>query len=534
VNLTWNIVAKDLRRLRWILALWAVIMLAGMGLCAIQERLDPGTYFSFYVGAFVFEWVLLPLFSFGLVMGLILDDPVCEVDAFWITRPISGSRLLAAKAIALVLIWLLPVVLTLPWWLGHGYDIGQVGRAAWQTLGFQVVAGALALPIAVLSPTSGRFVMNVILAAVGYLIVAAIFVVLALLRGEPLPAGLLHTRACLVVWIWIVATGAIAILQFHGRRTRRSIAVVAFAFVAGLAVALWWPWDYVGGPAEGAQSKAITLGFESAAIDANTPDAAPGAEIVGVTLGYGGLAANEAAATTWVRHRLQWPDDRTEVVVNSTGLDQLEKASWSLALGKEFAPVVRSEFPLAIKAQGERLNAEAPAYSASVVGVIRHLEVVARVALKAGMKSEQGGVNVRLNEVFLDVLTGGLAVSLAESAPSLGAGVWSIPVGATAEADPSLFYFLLNPEDGRSLAGRGTPVGEALDVGSVRTFHSVVMFDPSKDWRGGAPGDFREWVRKAILVEVAARDAGSFHRGVEVPQLRLLAPAGQGSRKPTP
>jgi hypothetical protein len=524
VSLTWNIVAKDLRRLQWILVLWAVIMLAGMGLCAIQERLDAGTYFSFYVGAFVFEWVLLPLFSFGLVMGLILDDPVSDVDAFWITRPISGSRLLAAKAATLVLVWLVPVILTLPWWIGHGYGAGQVGRAAWQTLGFQVVAGALALPIAVLSPNAGRFMMNVILVAAGWFIVAAIFTVLALLGGEPVPAGIIHARACLIAWIWIVATAAITIFQFHGRRTRRSLAVVAIAVAAGIGVARWWPWDFTGGSEGGTGVRAITLGFESASIDADTPDAAPGTEVVGVSLGYGGLGGDEAAATTWVRHRLQWPDDRVEVAVNSSGTDDLGKASWSFALGKGFAPLVRSAFPVAIKPQGERLSAEAPAYSASVDGIIRRLEVVARVPLKAGQKSAQGGVSVRVNEVFLDVLTGGLAVSLAESAPSLGTGVWSIPVGLPAETDPSLFYFLINPGDGRSLAGRGTRAGEALDVGSVRTFHSVVMFDPSKDWKGGAPSDFRDWIKTAMLVEIAARDAGSFHREVEVPRLKLRTP----------
>ncbi len=79
----------------------------------------------------------------------------------------------------------------------------------------------------------------------------------------------------------------------------------------------------------------------------------------------------------------------------------------------------------------------------------------------------------------------------------------------------------MNPEDGRSLAGRGTRAGEPLEVGSVRTFHSVVIFDPSKNWIGVRPENFREWIQKATLVEVAARDAGSFHREVEVPQLRL-------------
>jgi hypothetical protein len=236
------------------------------------------------------------------------------------------------------------------------------------------------------------------------------------------------------------------------------------------------------------------------------------------------LAGDEAAATTLVRHRLQWPDERVEVTATSTGTDELTKASWSLALGGGFAPMARSAFALAIKPQGERLSKEAPAYSASVDGVVRRLQVVARVTLKAGQKSAQQGVNVRVNEVFLDVLTGGLAVSLAESAPSLGTGVWSIPVGTPAEADASLFYFLLNPEDGRSIAGRGTRAGETLDVGSVSTFHSVVIFDPTREWRGGAPGDFREWIQKAILVEVAARDAGSFHREVEVPKFRLRTP----------
>jgi len=95
-----------------------------------------------------------------LAIVVMQADPVEGVDAFWITRPILGARLLATKLLGLVLLlWLAPVAVALPWWLGHGFGWREVGQAAMETARHQAMITAVAWPAAVLSRRMGRFLL---------------------------------------------------------------------------------------------------------------------------------------------------------------------------------------------------------------------------------------------------------------------------------------------------------------------------------------------------------------------------------------
>lgn len=237
MSLAWHIARKDLFRLRVTLLLWAVVLTGRMTFALIQAHSDTGAAMGFLLPAWIFGVLFLPLLSVGLVMGVMADDAVCDSDAFWVTRPISGGQLLAAKLLALGLLSLIPGLLTLLWWLAQGYDAGLLATAFLHTLKWQLIVMALAAPVAALSGSNGRFVTNAVLAdAAGVTLV----LIHKWFAGGKSSADLTASYAtCLRIafGLWLVTTAAILWNQFHTRRTRRSLAIALAAVLIGFAVA---------------------------------------------------------------------------------------------------------------------------------------------------------------------------------------------------------------------------------------------------------------------------------------------------------
>lgn len=242
MSLVGHIVRKDLFRLKWILLLWALVLAAGLGLATVQAGLDGDTFFPFWVATKVVVVGFLPLLAFGSVMGLFHDDPVAELDAFWITRPISGTALLAAKALTLLLFMLVPIVVMLPFWLARDYTGGQVARAVLQTMEGHGLIILAALPFAVLSANASKFVMHVMVGAGGLLLMIILGNLGQPRTTTPAVPGLILARSCVIAGLWLAATLVMIMNQFLWRRTRRSVVVALAAAALGFAVAKWWPW----------------------------------------------------------------------------------------------------------------------------------------------------------------------------------------------------------------------------------------------------------------------------------------------------
>ena len=136
MTLTWNILAKDLMRMRAAILAWAGVM-------ALKILFYAGVSGAF--GSPNLPWLVRlgqepvplirgciePLIAFVLVGWMVYEDPLAGSDAFWVTRPISGARLLGAKALGAVLLFVvLPILVNLPWWLSCGFGPAQVARAA--------------------------------------------------------------------------------------------------------------------------------------------------------------------------------------------------------------------------------------------------------------------------------------------------------------------------------------------------------------------------------------------------------------------
>jgi hypothetical protein len=247
MSLTWNIVRKDVYRLRWALVLWFVALTARGAFSGIQALLDDEGSYPFARGAWLFGTVFCPVIAFGLVMAAQSDDPVADADAFWITRPISGGRLLAAKSVLLALMLLLPVIVVAPLWISHGFSLHQLFHAALATSGTQAATMAIAVPFAVISPDVSRFVVNVLVAGVVIAVLWLAYQFFDLGRFVPQSEGIAESRVTVVASIWVAAALVMALAQYFARSAKFAKGVLASAVILGFSASMFWPWDF--GPA---------------------------------------------------------------------------------------------------------------------------------------------------------------------------------------------------------------------------------------------------------------------------------------------
>jgi hypothetical protein len=242
MSLTWHIFRKDLYRLRWVILLLVVCGISVLALATIEAGLDAEGHMPFYMAASAFGLVFAPVTSFGLVMGIQDDDPVVAVDAFWMTRPIEGWRLLAAKGIALVVVSVIPIAVDLPFWALHGFGPSLLGAAVLKTLAIQAFIALLALPFAIVSANGSRFVMNVMIGGASFIGLSLLFSLFVPTTGYgSAPAvAVLQSRSVVMLSIWALAAAAMALNQYCRRATRTSVIILAAACVIGLFVSERW------------------------------------------------------------------------------------------------------------------------------------------------------------------------------------------------------------------------------------------------------------------------------------------------------
>src|SRR5262249_55528045 len=98
MNLTWHIVKKDLRALRWPIGVWflCVVGKLGVGVALLNARGDEGITWFNQMDLLAKTLAVGELLSFVLAAALVQEDLMVGTTAFWMTRPISGGRLLRA------------------------------------------------------------------------------------------------------------------------------------------------------------------------------------------------------------------------------------------------------------------------------------------------------------------------------------------------------------------------------------------------------------------------------------------------------
>jgi len=245
MNLIWHIARKDLHRFWVPLTLFCAVTLMrfGAGISLLASSGSDGAWFYHMAVYANLLWGIGLVVTYMLVAGVIQEDSVAS-PAFWQTRPISGSRLLAAKALGLVLMFgVLPVVLTVPWWLGCGFGWAEIGRAAMETFAVQMGVALLALPWAAVTGSYGRFLLWTSVAAVAWVTGAIVFIEHATIPHS----NILPWTGVMRLLVTGLAAGvgcvAVAAHQFVARRTPFSVALILVTVLAMAGVGEWWTWD---------------------------------------------------------------------------------------------------------------------------------------------------------------------------------------------------------------------------------------------------------------------------------------------------
>jgi hypothetical protein len=247
VKLIWHIIAKDLRRDKWALGFWVALFGAHFGLGAAFLAADP----TDLEGIDQLRWgnILITIFEFAigylLALRWVQADDLSGTRMFWVTRPISGGRLLAAKTMGLFLVFgLLPVLLWLPWWINCGLGLPEIGWLAIETFGWQLLLIAPALLIGSLTGDLGRAIMW------SLILVAAVLAWSILGQSNLTSANFRHfSRGFAGIWfsrLWVagalLVAGflAIAAVQYHTRNVLRSmVRVSVLAVMVGLVGRFW-------------------------------------------------------------------------------------------------------------------------------------------------------------------------------------------------------------------------------------------------------------------------------------------------------
>ncbi len=229
MKLILNIVAKDVRRLRWaVMAVWAVTAAKfGFGWwLLLHGPTDLAVWRNF--PRLVVALVALEAVLAWLVTGLlVLEDPLVGTEPAWRTRPIAGRRLLAAKVMGAGVMLCGPVVVFgLPWWWFNGFGLGDIGPALAGGLALQLLVIVPSMFVASLVDNIGRFV---VWSVVGVALTLTYPLVWAVVLTQRLPRG---SDAWGFVVLAIVAAGMVATVVGQFRCGVRRRFLVGGALVA--------------------------------------------------------------------------------------------------------------------------------------------------------------------------------------------------------------------------------------------------------------------------------------------------------------
>lgn len=247
MNLVWHIVKKDIRALKWPLLLWVMVIVAKLGLGVVLLTADgtEGAGWFTRMDALTKMLTALEFVSFVLTAAVVQQDLLVGSTAFWMTRPISGGRLLCAKILCLGLAFgAVPVLVTLPWWLGCGYGADEIAWAVAETVMVQTIAVLLGLLWSVVTDGYARFLMWTLVTLFAIPTLTGTLAYYAS-QGQPKVMGdVVGTRTVVIFVLALLGIHAVVVHQFLTRRTGRSLGIISGTVSLIIAVGAWWPWSW--------------------------------------------------------------------------------------------------------------------------------------------------------------------------------------------------------------------------------------------------------------------------------------------------
>ena len=591
MKLIWHIVWKDARRLRWALAGWAGLIVAqlliGAAMIVAWRNVDSdptlALVWQLSRTATILQWLQF-ISVYLMVAALVHNDPLVGTRARWMTLPISGRRLLAAKLATIALfLWLLPCVLTLPWWLANGFGGREIAAAAAQIVLQHAAVTLAALPVAMLTDNWTRFLTWTLvqMGAVGCCAITFGAMV------QPDSAGVLQqeakklagSRALLAAVVWLVAIAVMIVHQFLTRRTARTVSFAAISAGGALAIMIAWPIDLT--PAIRAIAGQTTkehgpLPRYTAELTLSAPMDAPFVSLLpkgstgdawlwfGLEARADDLNARERLSYVDVEAEWRWPDGTS-----------LQRRFWfdaSLSLYSGASAVVladpldasRRAVPVQLRLSRQvfipasfaaRMLAQPPTFRATVRAMVYRGEVTDEIPISRGTRFGRDPRRLTILDWKRDGVGTAFSMTVLETEPaSLGffssasGGGW-LASGYWGQYGVATVNRSTGAQAVRSASGHGWPLAFAQVGGVAIRWWKVALFPPrirNPEWKGSSsqelwarfdrnlmnkmflPAD-PHWFDEAKLVNVAFTPVGRLETTFTIERFEVKEGKRQGS-----
>ena len=251
MSLIWHIVKKDCRHLRWLLAGWLAIFALQIGLGAWAQLAAAYVFQAIPDALHAMNWLLIDLqliVAAMLAREIVHTDLLVESRTHWLTLPISGGQLLAAKLGGVILIvWLLPAAALWPWWLAHHWGLAELLFGTGVLVALHSAVTLPALMVAALTDSWTRFATWLFV----FVFAVTMAGVALMIRHESIPVEIrpsaLVPGSRMIVAIAVIALTVAVVLanQYLTRDRSRSLLM---AGVGGLFVAMslvFWNVDFL-------------------------------------------------------------------------------------------------------------------------------------------------------------------------------------------------------------------------------------------------------------------------------------------------
>jgi hypothetical protein len=519
-------VRKDFVRLWGPLVLWALLLAARdqIGVAALAgDGAGTDRFFYLNLGEATLRWVALVV-NVLLVAALVQEDPVAVANGFWVTRPLSGARLLGAKLLGAALMFgALPAVVALRWWWVCGYGVAEMAQAAGALLAIQAKVTLGAFALAALTRNLNQFIawgLGLVVARVlGGVGMASVIEAV----HPPLSRGADETKTVALAVLGGGSAAAVLAIQYVTRRKERALAVAALA-AAIMALVDVRGWDFsamwTSAPRTSAHSGQVKLAFDHGDLTGT------GGTINLLVRGLPEWAEVRVAAD----HVWQWPAGTTVVAWSRAESSPWNRGAEWRALGLTDGAAMRTygegkgldggaggEAPVVplrffLWPEANQMIRQAPAVHAATVHVgLWQPERVADLPLRAGEEWRWAGQRVKIiAQAWKDEEC---RVSVVESSPVFGWNaewqpILSLPPGSEREMPTS--YALVNRARGEAVKLWPAQT-KSLLVGSQRltwTLMTHVVRREATDPEDGPP----RWLEGATLAVLRYHETERFDR----------------------
>jgi ABC-type transport system involved in multi-copper enzyme maturation permease subunit len=264
VKIVGHILGKDLRRLRWLLLAWLVVVFSRVAVTAARsdlafEDITRQLALDNVSGLLMFVDMLMLVL---LVSLLVHDEPLVGADAFWLTRPIPRATLMMAKLVFAGLFLIAAPAIV------QSTAVASVTRAAGHSV--RLIPGRLfsqslwvaaVMAVASLTGSLTRFLLAMVGAGAAVVLASAAFTTLIFMTAEetsyPSPGLADLTTVIVGSWLCLAVAVAVVAMQYRVRRQRLAFSVGIAGLIVSASLAEVWPWRFarVSEPDPGAWSR---------------------------------------------------------------------------------------------------------------------------------------------------------------------------------------------------------------------------------------------------------------------------------------